>query len=109
MCLVTEDGAHVILACKIGHLLRLRRGDPERLLAVDVLARAQRRHDDLVVIDRANAAAHHVDLGKFAQHALDAVERVRHAEVLCRDFRGFHARRANRHHIVEVRQRLQCR
>ena len=78
MIFVADDGAHTVTLRKVVHVLRLRGRDSKRMFAINVLARVERRHHDLVMHRRPHAHAHDVDFGKLVEHALDVVERVRH-------------------------------
>ena len=106
---MAEHGAQIVLARQFVHVLRFLRVQAQWLFAIHVFAGAQSGGDDLMMECRAHADTDGFEVGHFLEHAIDAVEGVRHVEVFRRGGCGFHARGADGGEIVNFRQCLQCR
>ena len=95
MIFMPDDGVYAVAPRKRVHIGGLRAGSAQRMLAVHVLAGAQRRHRDLMMHGGANTDTHHVDLGQRRQHAFHIVVGVRHTELVRSRLGSFRARGAD--------------
>ena len=94
------DGrAQRLLAREVRHLLGLRERGPQRPLAEHVLARAQRRHHELVMQRHAHRHDDEVDI-RVRHYRVDVVEGEGRAEALGGGLRRVLVRGADRHELV---------
>ena len=101
--LVAHDLSQTTRSRECEHLLRLRRRDTERVLAVDVLPSFEYSHHGLEVQHGSDGDADHVDVVP-GDELLDAVKGMGDAESVGRLLRRLSPRGADRHHLAVAAQ-----